>query len=154
MLLSQKGCISQRGGPWYHRIFVTLLALIKRQRRHSSTCLGVGCHFKLLCTCANVAPMWHCHGYQVASFSGFPPGNEAGRSPERTLFSVGSPSAPQATEASRVHRCQPLRGVVCLQWPKKNHKKQDKKKLALKDVGITMPITIQTRCRHVSTNKV
>ncbi len=37
-------------------------------------------HVKLLCACANVAVTWHCNGYEVSSFSGFPPGNEAIRS--------------------------------------------------------------------------
>ncbi len=44
----------------YHRIYVTLSALIKRKTRHSSTCFVVGHHFKVLCACANVATTWHC----------------------------------------------------------------------------------------------
>ncbi len=115
MLLARKGCISQREGPRYRRIFLTLSVLIKPRTRYSSTCLEVGCHFKLLCACANVATTWHCHGYQVASvsLSRFPPGNEASRSPgapERTLFSVGRRAGsrllrlftPQSAEASRI----------------------------------------------------
>ncbi len=101
-----------------------------------STCLGVGRHFKLLCACANVATTWHCHGYQVASFSGFPPGNEASRSPapERTLFSVERRVRSrllqlftlQAAEASQIHLSSPLAAAAwsCLSSEKISDQKK------------------------------
>ncbi len=130
MLLPRIGCTFQRARPRYHRIFITSTALIKRITRHSSSCLGVGRHLKLLYACANVATMWHCHGYQVSSFSGFHPGNKASKSPEWTLFSVGSRLLPlfttQAAESSRIHPSSPLAAAVwsCLSSEKVSDQKK------------------------------
>ncbi len=107
MLLPQIGCTFQGARPRHHRILVTTTALIKRKTRHSSSCFGVERHFKLLWACANVAITWHCHGYEVSSFPGFPPGNEASRAPERRFSPRGSRLlrlfTPQVTEGTRIH---------------------------------------------------
>ncbi len=125
VFLAREGCISQREGPRYHRIFLTLSVLIKRKTRHSSTCLEVGRHFKLLCACAYIATTWHCHGCQVTSFSGFPPGNEASRSCARAKAFLRRELVDfcfclrhkrlKRVEFTRVLGWQRLREVICLQ---------------------------------------
>ncbi len=143
MILARKGSISQREGPRYHRIFLTSLVLIKRKTRRSSTCLGIGRHFKLLCACANVATTWHSM-YQVDSFSGFPLGNEA--STDHQIYSICRANAfsvggrllrlftPQAAEASRSHPsfsvgsgCVELSAFREDKCPPKTSQKQDQK---------------------------
>ncbi len=135
MLLPRIGCTYQRACPRYHRILVTSTALIKRTMRHSSSCLGIGRHLKLLCACANLlvsSPDYPCiprHATLRESgneTNGFPPGNEAeDRQSERF-----SPSGVnfcgclrhkrlKRVEFIRVIRWQRLPGVVCLQGQKK-----------------------------------
>ncbi len=95
MLLPRIGCIFQRARPRYHRILETSTALIKREMRHSSSCLGIGRHLKLLCACAYVATRGTAMATSLVprlvlatgtrstlresgdETNGFPPGNEA-----------------------------------------------------------------------------
>ncbi len=135
MLLPRIGCTYQRARPRYHRILVTSTALIKRSMRHSSSCLGIGRHFKLLCACANLlvsSPDYPCVPISHPRLAtlresgdetiGFPPGNEAeDRKSER--FSRSGVifcgclrhKRLKRVEFIRVIRWQRLPGVVCLQ---------------------------------------
>ncbi len=157
MLLPRKGCTFQRAGPRYHRIFVTSSALIKRKTRHSSNCLGVGRHFKLLCACANVATTWYC---EVSSCQAFLLVTKLVDCQSEHLFSVRNwllqLFMAQAVESRQIHLSSSMAAAVSIVSSEKisGNKKITETRQKTFPTNIkrcyAMPKSIQTRCRHGS----